>query len=190
VRSRTTRTSFFGLIIALATLASACGDGGTAASPMVLADDIPVAHTPPGGYGDVMPPPILARCTEPLVADAPDLRGLWQTESAEVDGAIAPPEHPIWQHVERVEQCGNRVVVTSSGVIHDMRADGTVEHGVNDLAVNTYVPIHVVASFEDGALVLRPVGIADVVVSRARDGATLVFHYPPAIIARLRRIDA
>jgi hypothetical protein len=29
-----------------------------------MADDIPVAHTPPGGYGDEFPPPILAGCTE------------------------------------------------------------------------------------------------------------------------------
>ena len=35
------------------------------------ADAIPVAHTPPGGYGDEMPPPVLAECTEPLVDDAP-----------------------------------------------------------------------------------------------------------------------
>ena len=31
------------------------------------ADEIPVAHTPPGGYGPEMPPPVLAGCTEPLV---------------------------------------------------------------------------------------------------------------------------
>jgi hypothetical protein len=28
------------------------------------ADEIPVAHTPPGGYGDEMPPLLLAACTE------------------------------------------------------------------------------------------------------------------------------
>src|SRR5204863_159313 len=41
-------------------------------------DDIPVAHTPPGGYGDAFPGPILAGCSDPLVDGAPDLRGLWQ----------------------------------------------------------------------------------------------------------------
>jgi hypothetical protein len=35
------------------------------------ADQIPVARTPPGGYGPEMPPPILAGCTEPLVAGVP-----------------------------------------------------------------------------------------------------------------------
>ena len=45
----------------------------------VSANDIPVAHTPPGGYRDQFPKPVLAACTEPIVKDAPDLRGLWRT---------------------------------------------------------------------------------------------------------------
>ncbi len=40
-------------------------------------DEIPVAHTPPG-LGRELPPPVLAGCTEPLVAGAPDLRGTRQ----------------------------------------------------------------------------------------------------------------
>ena len=42
-------------------------------------DQIPVAHTPPGGYGEKFPPLILGDCTEPLVQGAPDLRGIWKT---------------------------------------------------------------------------------------------------------------
>jgi len=38
--------------------------------------------------------------------------------------------NPLAGHVERIEQCGDRVCITSSGVIHDMRADGTVERYV------------------------------------------------------------
>src|SRR5512144_3122351 len=53
-----------------------------AAAKAVSASDIPVAHTPPGGYRDAFPAPVLATCTEPLVAGAPDLRGLWRTVSA------------------------------------------------------------------------------------------------------------
>lgn len=168
-------------------LAASCGDGGGSAT--VTADDIPVAHTPPGGYGDVMPPPILARCTEPLVPDAPDLRGTWMTKDLTVDGATAPPAHPLWRHVERIEQCGNRVVVTSSGVIHDMRADGIAAHGVNDVSAIDYKPIQVVATFEDRVLVLRPVGIAGVAVTRARDGDAIVWHYGPSIVVRMTRVD-
>lgn len=184
---RTRRAGACALVLALA----ACGDGSsTGDAGVVLADDIPVAYTPlPGGYGEVMPPPILARCTEPLVPEAPDLRGLWQTESATIDGAPAPLDHDIWQHVERIEQCGDRVVVTSSGVIHDMRADGTVENGVHDVSALNFLPIQVVATFEEGALVLRPVGIPGIEVTRARDGAHLVWHYGPALAVFLRRID-
>jgi len=167
-------------------LLSACGDGD--ATTAVRASDIPVAHTPPGGYGDVMPPLILERCTEPLADGAPDLRGLWTTETLLVDGVAAPPEHPLWQHVERIEQCGDRIVVTSTGVIHDMRADGTVENGVNDVSAINFQPISVVATFESDVLVLRPVGIPGIEVTRARDGDALVWHYGPAVEVRLRRL--
>ena len=50
---------------------------------MTSVRDVPVAHTPRGGYGLEMPPPILSGCTEPLVAGAPDLRGLWRTVSVD-----------------------------------------------------------------------------------------------------------
>ena len=46
------------------------------------ADDIPIAHTPPGGFGDTFPPQVLAGCDEPLVVGAPDLRGLWRAIAA------------------------------------------------------------------------------------------------------------
>ena len=176
------------LLCAAMAISSGCGDAGSDDGGL-RASDIPVAHTPPGGYGEVMPPPILAGCTEPLVPGAPDLRGLWQTEALEVDGAVAPPSHGLWRHVERIEQCGDRVVVTSTWVIHDMRADGTVENGVNDVSAVSYQPIQVVATFENEVLVLRPVGIAGVEVTRERDGDALVWHYGPTIVVRMIRID-
>jgi hypothetical protein len=124
----------------------------------VLAEDIPVAKTPPGGYGQSFPPPVLARCTEPLVAGAPDLRGVWKTLRAERDGQPAPADDYIYTYVERVEQCGNRIVDMGGGTIADARADGTFENGVHDVSVWDYTtPIHAVASYEDGVFVLRPV---------------------------------
>lgn len=56
----------------------------------LFADDIPVAHTPPDGYGNSFPPPVLADCTEPLVAGAPDLRGIWKAIRVERDGELMP----------------------------------------------------------------------------------------------------
>src|SRR5688572_21147547 len=97
------------------------------------AAQIPVVRTPPGGYGDEMPPPFLAGCTEPLAETAPDMRGTWRVVAVEWKSGAAPSPDPVADHTERIEQCGDRVCITTSGVIHDMRADGTVEHGVHDV---------------------------------------------------------
>ena len=120
------------------------------------ADEIPVAHTPPGGYGATMPPPIL---------DA----------------------HPVLGHVQRVEQCGDRLVVTGGGVVHDMRCDGTEEHGVHDVAEFDYTtPITVVASYGGGVHVLRPVGLP-IEVRRWREGDDMLWQYV-GFTARLERV--
>lgn len=151
----------------------------------MLAASIPVAHTPEGGWRGEMPPPVLAGCTEPLVPGAPDMRGLWQAFAVEVDG------QPIddLSHVERVEQCGNRVVITASGIVHDMFADGTLENGVNDVSARAFVPIRVAATFEDGKLVLRP-NNAFVAVTRHLEGDVLVWNLlPMRRVTRMRRVD-
>jgi hypothetical protein len=147
----------------------------------VSAGDIPVAHTPPGGYRDRFPDPVLARCTEPLASGAPDLRGLWRTLRAEQahdtssrllsillfwfwkllgverTRAPLPPGHPIYSYVERIEQCGDRIVDIGGGTIADARADGSEENGVHDVSAFDFeTPIHAVASYADGVFVLRP----------------------------------
>ena len=127
--------------------------------PNVTVDEIPVAHTPPGGWRGEMPPPVLAGCDEPLAPDAPDLRGLWKAYRVERDGQVLDTHH-LTKHVERIEQCGNRVVVTSEGVIHDMRADRTLEHGVHDVAGRDFdMEIRVAAVFNGGRLDLHPLGV-------------------------------
>jgi hypothetical protein len=150
------------------------------------ADEIPVANTPDGGWHGEMPPPVLEDCTEPLPDGVPDMRGMWHAVSVRWKQGDAPDPDPIMSHVERIEQCGNRVVVTSSGIIHDMRADGTVEHGVNDVTPEGR-PISVVCTFEDGVHVLRPQGIAGVEVTRRLDGDQLIWDYGPLFTARLER---
>lgn len=147
-----------------------------------------MAHTPPGGYGAAFPGPVLVGCSEPLVAGAPDLRGMWQVVDVELNGAAAPASHPAFQHVERVEQCGDRLVVSGGGVIHDMRCDGTEEHGVHDVAARDFTtPISVVATYEDGVHTLRPVGLPGVEVTRRLDGDEMVWSYAGSFVARLRR---
>jgi hypothetical protein len=158
---------------------------------MTSVRDIPVAHTPAGGYGDAMPPPFLAGCDDELVPGAPDLRGTWRTVAASaVDGGPLPEDHPIHHHVERIEQAGDRVIVTSSGVVHDMVADGTYDRGVDDvMAVDFTTRIRVAATFEDGVLVLRPEGLDGVEVRRRRDGDRMVWRYHTLFEVVLERID-
>jgi len=155
---------------------------------MPAVDQIPVAHTPEGGWQGEMPPPVLAGCTEPLRAGAPDLRGLWQVEAVEVNGAPAAAAHKAYGMLQRIEQAGDRMIVTGGGVVHDMRCDGTPENGVNDVAERDFTTkITVVATYEDGVHVLRPVGIP-VEVTRRLDGDDMVWTYP-GFTARLRRVD-
>jgi hypothetical protein len=149
-------------------------------------DDIPVAFTPPGGWEGTMPAPVLAGCTDALVDGAPDLRGLWRVVEVHADGAVVP-DHRALDLVQRIEQAGDRLVVTAGGIIHDMRCDGTEEHGVHDVAEFDHAtPITVVASYEDGVHVLRPVGLP-IEVRRRRDGDDLVWDYL-GFTARLERI--
>jgi hypothetical protein len=191
-----------------------------AAAPVAVATvsaaDIPIAHTPPGGYRDQFPAAVLATCTEPLVAGAPDLRGLWRTRSAvqaehdssrlmsvlrhlfwkalgvERARAPVPPEHPIHSYVERIEQCGNRIVDIGGGTIADARADGTEENGVHDVSAFDFeTPIDVIASYEDGVFVLRPVGIPWIAITRHLDDqGHLIWHRPDLgdLVVTLERI--
>lgn len=189
-------------VVALCLVVTACGgqgddvtDIGTAGgapgagpttTPGRSVEGIPVAHTPEGGYGDTMPPPVLADCADPLVDGAPDLAGLWQITEVERDGVV-DPEHRALGTVQRIEQCGDRLVVTAGGVVHDMRVDGTEANGVNDVAeMDHSTPITVVATYEDGVHVLRPVGLR-IEVTRRRDGDQLVWTYL-TFTARLHRI--
>jgi hypothetical protein len=149
--------------------------------------DIPVTHTPPGGWSGEFPEPVLAGCTDPIVDGAPDMRGMWEVVEVQVDGAQIH-EHRILGAIQRIEQCGDRVTITAGGIIHDMRCDGTAEHGVNDVAeFDKQTPITVVATFEDGVHVLRPVGLP-IEVKRWRDGDALMWQYV-GFTCRLLRIS-
>lgn len=149
-------------------------------------DTVPVAFTPPGGWTGSPPAPVLASCTEPLVAGAPDLRGVWQVVEVRVDGTVVDG-HPALGRVQRIEQAGDRLVVTAAGIVHDMRCDGTLERGVHDVAeLDKTTPIDVVATYEDGVHVLRPVGIP-IEVRRWRDGDDLWWQYL-GFTARLSRL--
>ncbi len=153
----------------------------------VTADDIPVAKTPPG-YWKAMPAPVLARCNEPLSKDAIDMRGTWKVVEVEAGGAAA---ERFLGNLQRIEQCGNRVVISSGGVTHDMRADGTYENGVNDVGAPSTGgrEISVAASFENSVHVLRPQGMPGMTVERELRDGDLIWRYGPTITLRLKRVD-
>ncbi len=146
------------------------------ASTTVKTSDIPVAHTPKGLY-KAFPAPILKDCDEPLVEGAPDLRGVWKVYKGK-----------LREHVERIEQCGDRVIVTGARVIHDMRCDGTEENGCHD--INPFLEeIRNVASYENGRLNMRLPGKKSVIVTRYLDGDELIWKYGP-FTNRCRRLEA
>ncbi len=141
------------------------------------AADIALDGTRPGATLDVWPPRTLAGCREPLATGVPDLRGVWEVYEGRMKG-----------HVERIEQAGNRIVITTGGLVHDMFADGTLENGVDDISGFDGPRIRVAATFEGGVHKLRPFGKPVVAVTRYLDGREMVWRYGP-FRNRLQRLE-
>ena len=138
------------------------------------ANEIPKAYTPGCSYTTI-PMPILAECTEPLAEGVIDMRGLWLGVSGRVG------------HLERIEQCGNRVVVTAFGIIHDFRVDGTLKNGARDVGVacnNFNTAIH----FDDeGVMVFRLFDLFDTVFREMR-GEEMIFTFVDGTETRTQRL--
>jgi alpha-beta hydrolase superfamily lysophospholipase len=79
-----------------------------------------------------------------------------------------------------------RIVVTSSGIIHDIRADGTLAHGANDVNPSC-MRIFAAGQWVRGVFELHPFG-GPALVRRRRDGDELVWDYPGIGTTRMRRI--
>lgn len=138
--------------------------------------DFPLGKTQPGASLDVWPVRVLDGCTEPLRPGVPDLRGVWEVYEGRMKG-----------HVERIEQAGNRICITTGGLVHDMYCDGTLENGVDDIAGFDGGRIRVAATFEDGVHKLRPWAKRIVAVTRRLEGDELRWRYGP-FNNRLRRL--
>ena len=80
------------------------------------------------------------------------------------------------------------MVITTTGVIHDMVADGTLERGVNDVDP-TGGTVSVAARFKDSRLDLFPNNMRLAVVTRYLDGDEMVWRYGP-YRNLLRRLEA
>ncbi|NIP14217.1 MAG: hypothetical protein GWM88_05580 [Pseudomonadales bacterium] len=150
-----------------------------------MAVDIPKGNTPGCSY-DHFPLPILASCTEPLSEGAVDIRGLWVGIAG---GHIG--------HVERVEQCGSRTVITSSGIIHDYGPNSTADLNTNDteggvlfvIGAKEYCPRTSASMiWNDGVLDFHVFGWGPVVVRRYLEGEQLVWEYVDGSVTRMKRI--
>ena len=138
-----------------------------------LANDIPKAFTPGCGLTQI-PMPILSNCTEPLAEGVIDMRGLWQGFSGR-EG-----------HLERIEQCGNRVVITVEHVIHDFRLDGTLKNGARDIGAacnNFNAAIH----FDKEVMIFRLFNLFDT-VTRRMEGDEMIFTFIDGSETRTKRI--
>lgn len=149
-----------------------------------MAADIPKGNTPGCSY-DHFPLPVLRECTEPLPEGADDIRGLW----IGVTGKVG--------HVERVEQCGARVVVTASGIIHDSGPNATAGFTTNDTEGSVLFTIgdkeycgrtSAGMVWNGGVLDFRVFGWGPVVVRRYMDGRQLVWEYVDGSVTRMDRL--
>ena len=149
------------------------------------AAEIPKGNTPGCGYAH-FPLPILAECTEPLIEGAADIRGLWLG----VEGGHTG-------HVERVELCGRRTVITSSGIIHDAGPNSTLGESSNDtegsvlftIGDREYCPRTSASMiWKNGVLDFHVFGWGPVVVKRYLDGDQLIWEYADGSITRMDRI--
>lgn len=140
------------------------------------ADDVPKAYTP-DCETDRWSAPVLAHCTEPLPPEADDLRGLWQA----VEGRVG--------HVERIEQCGDRVVISGRRFIHDFRTTGSLAQGANDINPGSCTRVRAAMRWnDDRTLIFRAWDLMDVVSRRREDADTLIWEYPNQPTSRLKRI--
>ncbi|MEM7412398.1 MAG: hypothetical protein AAF430_19370 [Myxococcota bacterium] len=149
------------------------------------AAEIPKGNTPGCAY-DHFPLPILAACTEPLPTAASDIRGLWEG----VEGGHVG-------HIERVEQCGRRVVVTSSGIIHDSGPNSSGGETTNDtegavlftIGEREFCPRTSASMvWNDGVLDFHVLGWGPVVVRRYLEGDQLIWEYVDGSKTRMKRI--
>ena len=150
-----------------------------------LAVEIPKGNTPGCSY-DHFPLPILAECTERLPEGADDIRGLW----VGVEGGHTG-------HVERVEQCGSRVVVTAAGIIHDAGPNSTGGLTSNDteggvvftLGNREYCPrTSAGVVWNAGVLDFHVFGWGPVVVRRYMDDGQLIWEYADGSTTRMDRL--
>ena len=97
------------------------------------------------------------------------------------------PDHRAIGAVQRIEQCGDRLVVTAAGIIHDMRCDGTEAGGVHDVAEMQGHRDHRRRHLR-GRRARAPAGRLPIEVKRWRDWADDLMWQYLGFTARLERV--
>ncbi len=99
--------------------------------------------------------------------------------------------------MERVEQCGSRTVITSSGIIHDYGPNSTADLNTNDteggvlfvIGAKEYCPRTSASMiWNDGVLDFHVFGWGPVVVRRYLEGEQLVWEYVDGSVTRMERL--
>jgi len=151
----------------------------------LMAADIAKGNTPGCGYSH-FPLPVLAACTEPLIEGAADIRGLWIGVAGSHVG-----------HVERIEQCGARTVVTTAGIIHDYGPNSTLGENTDDtegsvlfsIGDTDYCPRSSASMvWNKGILEFHVFGWGPVVVRRHLDQGQLIWEYADGSVTRMNPI--
>jgi hypothetical protein len=121
-----------------------------------------------------------------LSEGADDIRGLWRAIAGARTG-----------HIERVEQCGERVVVTAAGIIHDYGPNSTGGLNTNDTEGSILFTaggkdfcMRTSASmiWEEKVLNFYVFGWGPRVVRRYRDGEFLIWEYADGSVNKMERL--
>ena len=132
-----------------------------------LADDIPKAYAPGCGYSQI-PMPIL----------------VYFRRSNRHAGFVKVYQDAGF--LERIEQCGNRVVVTGHNLIHDFRLDGTLRNGARDVGP-ACENFNSAILFKEEVMTFRLFNLFDT-VSRRMDGEDMIFTFVDGEETRAKRM--
>ncbi len=102
------------------------------------------------------------------------MRGLWLAKSG------------FLGHTERIEQCGNRMVITTAGLIHDFRVDGTLKNGARDIQTSCTNLASAIKVDVNAKLVFRLFNLFDT-VSRHLDKGEMIFTFVDGTQTRMQR---
>ena len=120
---------------------------------------MPRVHTPaqPLGYGSEYPDHFYTDCTTPIESGIPDFQGDWVESSVTIGGITIDPPVNGNVYSERIEQCGNRLLIASQGVLNEIFLnEEDLFFGLNDYSAQGN-EIHATGRVEGNEFRISPV---------------------------------